>query len=147
VKLGGVELFIHYSRATYRDHGEIMYSPFPVHCVPQPLTCLHLFLLRDLPLEVGKGPREWHCPHFSPIWVVPPLRPAGLLLLGRSLCPLVSLPIACDSLVSQAPSDFNDDAWPSSAQRGNMLPCLEGVLLSKARFIRCHPSDGRLRIR
>jgi len=25
-------LFVHYSRATYRDHGEIMYSPFPVRC-------------------------------------------------------------------------------------------------------------------
>ena len=25
-------LFIHYSHATYLDHGEIMYSPFPVRC-------------------------------------------------------------------------------------------------------------------
>ena len=25
-------LFIHYSRATYGDHGEIMYSPVPVRC-------------------------------------------------------------------------------------------------------------------
>jgi len=28
----GVFLFNHYSRATYLDHGEIMYSPFPVRC-------------------------------------------------------------------------------------------------------------------
>jgi len=25
-------LFIHYSHATYLDHGEDMYSPFPVRC-------------------------------------------------------------------------------------------------------------------
>jgi len=28
-----------------------------------------------------------------------------------------------------------------------MLTRLEGVLLPGARFVRCHPSDGRLRIR
>jgi len=28
----GFFLFIHYSHATYLDHDEIMYSPFPVRC-------------------------------------------------------------------------------------------------------------------
>ena len=30
--MGVFFLFIHYSHATYRDHGGIMYSPFPVRC-------------------------------------------------------------------------------------------------------------------
>jgi len=37
-------LFIHYSRASYLDHGEDRYSPFPVHC-PHNASSLQASLL------------------------------------------------------------------------------------------------------
>ena len=39
-------MFIHYSRATYGDHGEIMYIPVPVRCPRSGGTLLAPFALR-----------------------------------------------------------------------------------------------------
>jgi len=60
---------------------------------PRPLARLHPLFLRDLPLEVGEGPRETHCPHFRSV-AVQPFYSAGVRLLCRDLRPLVPLLVA-----------------------------------------------------
>ena len=84
-----------------------------------------------------------HRPHLRPIGVVQPFHPAGVGLLRRNICPLVGPLVAGDSLMCRAPSDFDDDdTRPGPSQRGDVLLRLESILLPRARFIRCHPSDG-----
>ena len=67
-------------------------------------------------------------------------------LLCCRLGPLIRFFVTGDSLVRWAPSDFDDDTRPGRAQRGDVLPRLEGILLPGAGFVRCHPSDGCLRV-
>ena len=112
-----------------------------------PLARLCPLLLRDLPLEVREGPWERHRPRFRLIQVAQLFHPACVWLLRRNLCPLVSLLVAGDPLVSRAPSDFDDDSRPGPVQRVDVLLRLEGALLPRAGFVRRHPSDGPLRIR
>ena len=78
---------------------------------PAPCPQAHFcpLLLRDLLLEIGKGPQEWHRPCFCSVQVAQPFYPAGVWLLCSDVCPLVSLLIAGDPLVSRAPSDFDDN--------------------------------------
>jgi len=96
-----------------------------------PLACLGPFLLRDFPLEAGEISRD---------------RPVAACLLRCRLGPLVRFFVADDPPVRWAPPDLDDNAWSGPAQRGNVLPRLECVLLTGARFVRRHSSDGRLRI-
>jgi len=99
------------------------------------LARVHLLFIRDLPLEF-EGPRERHLPHFRSVRVMQPFHSAGVRFLCRDLRPIVGLLVACDSLTSRAPLNLNDDSWPSPAQRGNVLPRLQGGLLPRARFVR-----------
>ena len=87
-----------------------------------------------------------HRPYFRPIRVVQPLHPVGVWLLRRDLRPFVRLLIAGDSLVGWAPPNFDDDAGPRPSQCGNVISCLERVLLAGAGLLRNHPSDDCLSI-
>jgi len=106
----------------------------PASC---PLACLRPLLLRDFPLEVSE--RSWEWPRV--------FHTTGARLLCRQRRPLVGLLIAGYALVGRAPPDLDGDIRPVPSQRGDVLPRLDGILLSWAGVVRCHPSDGRLRIR
>ena len=102
---------------------------------PSPLARFSPLLLGDLPLEVGEGTWERHHPCFCPVRETPPFRPAGAWLLRRNLCPFVGLFVASYTLVGRAPSDLDDDTRPRLSQCGDVLPYLEGVLLSRAQLV------------
>jgi len=61
--------------------------------------------------------------------------PRGCLALRLNLCPFVGPFVASHTLVGRAPLDLDDDTRPRPSQCGDMLPCLEGVLLSRARLV------------
>jgi len=68
----------------------------------------------------------------------------GVWLFCCNFRPLVRLLITLHPFVRRTPFGLDDDAWPSTLQCSDVLPCLESVLLAGVRFLRGHPSDGSL---
>jgi len=114
---------------------------------PRPPVCLDPFLLRNLTLEMGKESWKRHSPHLHPVKVAQAFHPPGVWLLRRNLCPFVDLLIAGNSLVCWAPPDLDDNSRSSPPQRGDVLPCLDRVLLAGARLLQGHPPSGCLGVR
>jgi hypothetical protein len=85
-----------------------------------------------------------HRPTLHPIRVIQPFHPSRIRLLRRNLRPLVGLLIACNTRVGGAPPNLDNDARPCPPQRSYVLPRLERVLLSRAKFARCHPFYSHL---
>ena len=83
-------------------------------------------------------------PPSGPRVVALPFHPVGVWLLCRYFRPLVGFFIAGDAFVGWAPPDLYGDDWPHPPQCCKMLPCLDDILLSWPRFVRCHPPDGCL---
>jgi len=103
-----------------------------------PLARLRPLLLGDPLREACKRPWEGHGSRLDAVRIAQPFHPAGVWLLCHNLCPFVILFVAGDSPVGWAPLDLDDDAWPGSPQRSNVLFGLERVLLAGA--VRPKPS-------
>jgi len=88
-------------------------------------------LLHGFPLQVGDRPWD---------------RSLVASLLGRRLGPFARLLVLGDPFVGRAPPDLYGDVWLRPSQYRNMLPRLDGILLSWAGFIRCHPPDSCQRL-
>ena len=108
------------------------------------MPSLRPLFLRYIPLEIGEGPWEEGPPRSRSAGLARPQHLGGALLRRRFFGPLVSLLVADDTLVGRAPPDLDGDARPGLAQRGDVLPSLESVVLPWAGFVRSHTPDGCL---